>query len=228
MTRMQRTLAQIFLTMILGHFTSTVVLAQSSEGRFGLARLRYSGGGDWYGNETSWSNLLTALSARTSLDCTRKEVTLSLANNEIFGHPLVTLTGHGQVTFSADEAQRLRQYLTGGGFLWIDDDFGMDEFIRPQIKKVFPDLDLVELPLDHPIYHVFYDLKEGLPKVHEHHGGAPHGYGLYHEGRMVLFYSFNTDIGDGLEDPDVHKDPPAKREAALQMAINVVMYALTH
>lgn len=208
---------------------ATQSMGQSApDGRFSMARIRYSGGGDWYGNETSWSNLLTALGTRTTLECLRKESTVSLQNNEIFQHPFVTLSGHGQVTFSADEAQRLRQYLIGGGFLWIDDDFGMDEFIRVQLKKVFPTNDLVELPRDHGIYHSFYDLKQGLPKVHEHHGGSPHGYGLFHEGRMVLFYSFNTDIGDGLEDADVHKDPPGRREEALQMAINVVMYALTH
>jgi len=198
------------------------------DSRFTPARLHYSGGGDWYGNEASWSNLLTGLAQRTSIACARKEAVVTLKSNNIFYYPFVTLTGHGNVTFSDDEAERLKRYLTGGGFLWVDDDFGLDEHLRPALKKVFPGNDLVELPFSHPIYHSLYDFKDGLPKIHEHHGGAPHGYGLFHQGRLVLFYSYNTDIGDGLEDPEVHNDPPAKREAALRMGINVVVYALSH
>jgi hypothetical protein len=199
-----------------------------TDSRFVPARIHYSGGGDWYGNETSWINLLAGLTQRTTLSCVRKEATVSLRSNDIFYYPFVTLTGHGSVTFSDDEAERLRKYLTGGGFLWVDDDFGLDEFIRRGLKKVFPDKELVELPTNHPIFHSFYNLKDGIPKIHEHHGGPGHAYGLYHEGRLVLFYSYNTDIGDGLEDASVHGDPAEKREAALQMAINVVMYALSH
>ena len=205
---------------------NTALADVPTEPKFQLARIRYSGGGDWYGNETSWINLLTGLAQRTTLSVAKKEATVGLRSNDIFYYPLVTLTGHGTVNLSDDEAQRLRQYLAGGGFLWIDDDFGLDESIRPQLKKVFPDAQLVELPADHPIYRSFYELP-GIPKNHEHHGGAPKAFGLYHQGRMVLFYSFNTDIGDGLEDPEVHNDPPEKREACLKMAINVVMYALT-
>jgi hypothetical protein len=196
--------------------------------RFTIARIHYSGGGDWYGDESSWTNLLAGLSSRTTISCMKKEAVVTLKSNTLFYYPFITLTGHGNVTFSDDEAEQLRRYLTGGGFLWVDDDFGLDESFRPAIKRVFPGVELVELPFDHPIYHSVYDFKEGLPKIHEHHGGAPHGYGLYHQGRMVLFYSYNTDIGDGLEDPDIHQDPPAKREAALRMGINVVTYALTH
>lgn len=196
--------------------------------RFILARVRYSGGGDWYGNETSWTNLLQSLSQRSTLICGRKEAVVSLKSNDIFYYPLVTIGGHGSITLSDDETERLRHYLTGGGFLWVDDDFGLDEFIRPALKKVFPDKDLVELPTSHPIYHSVYDLPDGLPKIHEHHGGAPRGYGLFHDGRMIVFYSFNTDIGDGLEDANVHGDSPKKREAALQTAMNIVAYALSH
>ena len=207
---------------------AALVAEVPTSSHFTMARLRYSGGGDWYGNESSWMNLLAGLNNRTTLACERKEVTVSLKSNDIFYYPFVTLTGHGNVTFSEDEAQRLRQYLIGGGFMWVDDDYGLDEFFRPAIKKVFPELDLVELPVSHPIYHGVYDLKDGLPKIHEHHGGPPHGYGLFYQGRMVLYYSYNTDIGDGLEDPEVHGDPAEKRESAMQMGINVVMYALTH
>jgi hypothetical protein len=198
------------------------------EPKFQPARIRYSGGGDWYGNETSWINLLAGLSERTTIACAKKEATVGLRSNDIFYYPFVTLTGHGTVTLSDDEASRLRQYLTGGGFLWIDDDFGLDESIRPALKRVFPDNALVELPADHPIFRSLYEMKDGLPKIHEHHGGAPKAFGIYHQGRLVVFYSHNTDIGDGLEDPEVHGDPPEKREAALKMAMNVVLYALSH
>jgi hypothetical protein len=199
-----------------------------TEPKFQPARIRYSGGGDWYGNESSWINLLAGLTERTTLACAKKEATVSLKSNDIFHYPFVTLTGHGTVVFSDDEASRLRQYLTGGGFLWVDDDFGLDESIRAQLKKVFPDAQLVEIPADHAIFKSLYPFPEGLPKIHEHHGGAPKSYGIYHQGRLVVFYSHNTDIGDGLEDAEVHNDPPQKREAALKMGINVVMYALSH
>lgn len=194
--------------------------------KFQTARIRYSGGGDWYGDETSWINLMAGLAERTTLSTAKKEATVGLRSNDIFYYPLVTLTGHGTVTFSDDEAARLRQYLVGGGFLWVDDDFGMDESIRPALKRVFPETQLVELPPDHPVFHSLYELP-GIPKIHEHAGGAPKALGIYHQGRLVCFYSYNTDIGDGLEDAEVHNDPPEKREAAMKMAINLVMYVLT-
>ena len=197
-----------------------------TEPKFQPARIHYSGGGDWYGDETSFINLLAGLSERTTIACAKKEATVTLRSNDIFYYPLVTITGHGTVTFSDDEAQRLRSYLTGGGFLWIDDDYGIDESIRPALKKVFPEAQLVELPNDHPVFKSFYDLP-GIPKIHEHAGGPPHALGIYWQGRLVCFYSFNTDIGDGLEDADVHNDPPEKREEAMKMAINLVMYVLT-
>jgi hypothetical protein len=197
------------------------------DARFVMARLRYSGGGDWYGNETSWVNLLAALDRRTTLSCARKEATVGLQSNDLFYYPFVTLTGHGTIQLSDDEADRLRRYLVGGGFLWADDDYGLDASLRAALKKVFPEADLVELPRDHAIYRTVYELRDGLPKIHEHAGGPPRGYGLFHEGRMVVFYSHNTDIGDGLEDADVHGDPPEKREAAMKMAINIVIHALS-
>jgi hypothetical protein len=138
------------------------------------------------------------------------------------------MTGHGNVDFSDEEAARLRLYLVSGGFLWADDNYGMDPSFRKALRKVFPESELVELPFSHEIYHIAYDFPQGLPKVHEHDGGPPHGYGIFHEGRLVVFYSFNTDIGDGLEDADVHGDPANVREAAAKMATNIVAYALTH
>lgn len=212
----------LFLILLL---PALAVAELPTDPKFTTARIRYSGGGDWYGNESSWINLLTGLTERTSLACARKEATVSLRSNDIFYYPLVTLTGHGTVTFSDDEAARLRAYLTGGGFLWVDDDFGMDESIRPALKRVFPEALLTELPPDHPVFRSLYDLP-GIPKIHEHAGGAPRAYGIFHQGRLVCFYSYNTDIGDGLEDAEVHNDPPEKREAAMKMAINLVMYVL--
>ncbi|MBI4870069.1 MAG: DUF4159 domain-containing protein [Candidatus Riflebacteria bacterium] len=198
------------------------------DSRFTIGRLHYSGGGDWYANPSSLTNLLRELSSRTTLRAARKEATVTLRSNDVFSYPFLFATGHGNISFSAEEADRLRRYLTSGGFWWVDDNYGMDESLRPALKKLFPDKQLVELPRDHEIYRCFYTLTAGLPKIHEHHGGPPHGYALFHEGRMIVYYSYNTDLGDGLEDPDVHRDPPAKREAALQMALNVVVYALTH
>jgi hypothetical protein len=149
-------------------------------------------------------------------------------DENLFAFPFVYMTGHGKVRFSDEEAARLRHYLVSGGFLWADDNYGMDEHFRREIRKVFPDAELVEVPFDHGIYHIVYDFPAGLPKIHEHHGGPPHGYGIFHDGRLVVFYSYNTDIGDGLEDPEVHRDPPEKRQAAMRMAINIVTHALTH
>ncbi|MFC1513702.1 DUF4159 domain-containing protein, partial [candidate division KSB1 bacterium] len=142
--------------------------------------------------------------------------------------PYIYMTGHGNVKFTDNEAARLKKYLESGGFLHADDNYGMDEFFRREMKKVFPDNEWVELPFNHEIYHCFFDFDEGIPKIHEHDGGPGHGLALFHKGRMVVFYSLNTDLGDGWEDPDVHNDPENVREAALKMGTNVVIYALTH
>jgi hypothetical protein len=146
----------------------------------------------------------------------------------LFTYPFAYMTGHGNVDLSDEEAAKLRLYLASGGFLWADDCYGMDQSFRKAMRKVFPDAELAELPFSHEIYRIVYAFPQGLPKVHEHDGGAPHGYGIIHEGRLVVFYTFNTDIGDGLEDADVHRDPAETREAAMKMALNIVAYALTH
>ncbi len=198
------------------------------DGKWTIARLHYSGGGDWYANPSSLPNLLRELSARTSVRAARKEAVVTLKANDVFAYPLVYATGHGNIGFSPEEADRMRKYLTSGGFWWADDNYGMDESLRRELKKLFPDKQLVELPSTHEIYNAFYKLPQGLPKIHEHHGGPPRGYALFHEGRMIVYYTYNTDIGDGLEDPDVHRDPAEKREAAMKMAINAVLYVLTH
>lgn len=195
---------------------------------FTVAQLKYRGGGDWYANPSSLPNLLAALRDRTGIEVASKPATVSPTDEDLLLHPMIYMTGHGQVSFSDDEAARLREYLERGGFLWADDNYGMDRSFRSEISKVLPGDRLVELPLEHPIYHAFYEFPGGLPKVHEHDGGPPHGYGVFHDGRLVVFYSFNTDIGDGMEDPEVHNDPPEKHEQALRMGVNVVVYALTN
>jgi hypothetical protein len=204
-----------------------LVSAQAA-GEFNIARLKYRGGGDWYSDPTSMPNLLARAKRDLGIETARDEVKLDIMDESLFNHPFAYMTGHGKVRFSDEETARLRVYLTSGGFLWADDNYGMDEHFRGEIRKVFPDEELVELPFSHEIYHVVYDFPNGLPKIHEHHGGPPHGYGIVHEGRLVVFYTFNTDIGDGLEDAGVHDDPPEKREAASRMAVNIVAYALTH
>jgi hypothetical protein len=193
-----------------------------------VGRLKYGGGGDWYANPTSLPNLLHALAERTTIDVAERPVTVSPMDDALLLCPIVHMTGHGRVALSDEEAARLRDYLERGGFLWADDNYGMDRSFRQAIGRVLPEATFVELPFDHEIYHSFYDFPQGLPKIHEHDGGPPHGYGVFHEGRMVIFYSFNTDIGDGMEDEEVHHDPPEKHEAALRMGVNVVVYALSN
>lgn len=196
--------------------------------RFAIGRVQYTGGGDWYSNPSSLPNIQKQLSERVGIPTEGEERRVSLLDPNLFETPFLYINGHGTVTFSDEEAERLRRYLESGGFLWADDNYGMDESFRPQMRKVFPDAEWVDLPFDHEIYHCFYDFPGGIPKIHEHHGGPAHGLGLFHDGRLVVYYSYNTDIGDGTEDVGVHDDPADKREAAMQMAMNVVVYALSH
>jgi len=214
--------------VLAGLILVTIVVTGAVPRGVTVAQVKYRGGGDWYANPTALPNLLTALRARTEIEVAERPATVSLDDEELFLYPIIHMTGHGRVTFAPDEAVNLRSYLERGGFLWADDNYGMDQYFRAEIQKVLPDDPLVELPHDHDIYHSFYDFTSGLPKIHEHDGGPPHGYGIYHDGRLVVFYSFNTDIGDGMEDSEVHNDPPEKREAALRMGVNILVYALTH
>jgi hypothetical protein len=199
------------------------------DGAFRIARLKYAGGGDWYSNPSSLPNLMKALGMRTSIPiATTEEARVDPLSEDLFNYPLVYMNGHGTVYFSPEVAQRLRTYLDSGGFLWADDNYGMDKSFREEIKKVFPDRQMIEVPFSNEIYHCFYDFPAGLPKIHKHDGKPPQGFGIFDGGRLVVFYTYETDIGDGLEDPDVHHDPPEKREAALRFAINLVNYVMTH
>ncbi len=193
-----------------------------------LARVKYGGGGDWYNDPSIIPNLAREMTRRTSLVVSEEEAIVELGSEELFNHPFIFLTGHGNIKLSDREVRNLRIYLTSGGFLYADDDYGMDQAFRREMERVFPGAQLVELEFDHQIYHILYDFPQGLPKIHKHDEQPPQGFGILHEGRLVLFYTYETNIADGWADPDVHGDPPGKREEAFRMGINIVLYALTH
>jgi hypothetical protein len=189
-----------------------------------LAVLKYNGGGDWYANPTSLTNLSEFCNRELKTSFDPDYATVEVGSADLFNYPFVHMTGHGNVVFSDADAQNLRNYLLAGGFLHIDDNYGMDPFVRLAMKKVFPELELVELPFEHEIYHQEFSFPKGLPKVHKHDEKAPQGYGLIWEGRLVCFYTYETDLGDGWEDWEVHKDPEELRTLALQMGANIISY----
>lgn len=189
-----------------------------------LALLVYGGGGDWYANPTSLKNLAIFCNQQLKTNFAVQEAQVEAGSPEIFNYPFVHMTGHGRWTLTDAEAQNLRKYLESGGFLHIDDNYGLDEYVRPALKKVFPELSLVELPFSHPVYHQKFSFNSGLPKIHEHDNTPPKGYGLIYKGRLVCFYTCETDLGDGWEDPEVHNDPPEKRLQALRMGANIIQY----
>ncbi len=189
-----------------------------------IALLKYNGGGDWYANPTSLPNLAEFCNKQLDININTDPPTVEVGSPDIFNYPFIHMTGHGNVVFSAEEAQNLRTYLIAGGFLHVDDNFGMDPYIRPALKKVFPELDLIELPFSHPIFHQRYDFKNGLPKIHEHDNKPPQAFGLFWEGRLVCLYTYECDLGDGWEDADVHKDPEEVRMKALQMGANIIQF----
>jgi len=192
-----------------------------------IALLKYSGGGDWYANlETSLPNLIEFCNMNLKTNINKEQATVEVGSPDIFNYPLIHMTGHGNVLFNAQESENLRNYLMAGGFLHISDNYGMDKFIRPQLKKIFPELELVELPFSHPIYHQKYDFPNGLPKIHEHENKSPQGFGLIYQGRLVCFYDFECDLGDGWESFEVHKDSPEARQKALKMGANIIQYVL--
>jgi hypothetical protein len=192
-----------------------------------LARLKYNGGGDWYGDRTALTNLIKFCNTNLHTNFDAEEETVDAGSAELFNYPYIFMTGHGNVVFSDLEIRNLRNYLTGGGFLHICDNYGLDQFIRPQMKKVFPELEFVELPLNHPIYHQKYEFPNGLPKVHEHDNKRAQGFGLIYKGRLVCFYDYQCDLGNGWEDYGTYAgDSQETRLKALKMGANLVQYAL--
>lgn len=210
-------------------FTSLLlfIFAVPGQAQLKIAKLKYNGGGDWYANKTALPNLIRFGNKELGMDLVTEEDPVEVGSKDLFNYPYVYMTGHGNVVFSADEATNLRNYLIGGGFLHIDDNYGLDKFVRLELKKVFPELELIELPFTHPIYHQKFDFPKGLPKIHEHDGKPPVGLGLIYQGRLVLFYSFECDLGNGWEDARVHNDPEAKRQEALRMGANILSYCFT-
>ncbi len=211
-----------FLSILL-ILVSTLVQAQEIR----IAKLKYDGGGDWYANKTALPNLIEFCNQQLNTRIKNEEDIVEVGSPDLFSYPYVYMTGHGNVRLSDSQAENLRTYLTGGGFLHIDDNFGLDPFVRLEMKKVFPELDFVELPFEHPIYNQKYKFKTGLPKIHEHDGKPAQGFGLIYEGRLVCYYTYECDLGNGWEDQIIYNDPESLRQLALQMGANIISYAFT-
>jgi hypothetical protein len=207
----------LFFLLFLSFFTQ--VTAQE------LAVLKYNGGGDWYANPTALPNLIDFTNANCHTKIDRNPKSVAVSSEDLFNYPIVFMTGHGNVFFSEEEAKNLREYLISGGFLHISDNYGLDAYIRRELKKVFPNLELKEIPKNHPIYNQIFLFPNGLPKIHEHDNKAPQGFGLFYEGRLICFYDYESDLSDGWENQVVHNDPAEVREKALKMGANLIIYA---
>ena len=192
-----------------------------------IARLKYDGGGDWYANKTALINLISFTNENTNTNLFKNEEYVDAGSADLFLYPYVYMTGHGNVSFNPVQSGNLKKYLTSGGFLHIDDNYGLDPFIQLEIKKIFPNKDWVELPFDHEIYHQYYNFDSGLPKIHQHDGKPPQGFGIFHQGKLVVFYTYECDLGNGWEDASVHNDPAELRLQALQMGANIICYAFS-
>jgi len=195
---------------------------------FQIVRVKYNGGGDWYNDPSAEVNLLNFIAKNTKIRVIPEYKFVEIGSENLFSYPFLFLTGHGNISLSDFEVKRLRDYLLNGGFLYIDDDYGLDQSIRREMKKVFPDKDFIELPFSHPIYHCLYDFPNGPPKTHEHDDKPPQGFGIFHEGRLIVYYTYESNPSDGWADPEVHKDPEEKRLEALKFGANIVMYVLTN
>jgi hypothetical protein len=220
-TQMRSRFALLLLLPVL-----TLSNQRESRASLTIGRLHYEGGGDWYANPSSLPNLAKAISDRTAMNVVGTEKVVTLNSEDLWSVPFLHMTGHGNVHFSDSDLRTLRLWLEQGGFLHADDNYGMDESIRRELARLFPDHPLVEVPLDHPVYHLVYDFPRGIPKIHEHDGKPAQGFGIFLNGRLAVFYSYQSDLGDGWEDPEVHHDPPEKHEAALRMGVNLFAYAV--
>ncbi len=213
-----------FVSIFLLVFTGSLCLAGETE--FTIARIKYGGGGDWYSNPTSIPNLLAFIERETGIETAGEEAVLELSSPHLFNYPYLYINGHGNIRFTEREVQQLRKYLFSGGFLHADDNYGMDESFRREMKRVLPESEFVELPFNHPIYGSHFRMPDGPPKIHEHDAKPAQGLGLLLDGRLVAYYTYQSDLGDGWEDPDVHNDPQEKRLAALRMGTNIVVWRL--
>lgn len=202
-------------------------LVQAQQEQMKMAKLAYNGGGDWYANKTALPNLSKFCNEELNTSFDEANYSVEIGDPELFNYSFIYMTGHGNVDFTPSEAENLRKYLISGGFLHIDDNYGLDPYVRLEMKKVFPELEFIELPFDHEIYNQKFSFDKGLPKIHQHDNKPPQGFGLIYEGKLVCFYSYESDLGNGWEDQRVHNDPPSKRLEALRMGANIVSYAFT-
>jgi len=223
-------ISKVLIVCLTSCFAVELSLSQSQPvaSSFKIARLKYSGGGDWYNDPNEEVNLLNFIRQNTNIDVSPKYEFVEILSENFFSYPFIFMTGHGNINFTEEEARRLRRYLEAGGFLYADDDYGMDKAFRREIKKVFPDQDLVELPFSYGLYHCHFDFPNGPPKTHEHDGKPPQGFGLFHKGRLVVYYTYESNPSDGWNDPSVHNDPEAKHQEALRFGTNIVVWALTN
>ncbi len=214
--------AALVIAIVVSIITSAFVFPPT----YKFAVLKYNGGGDWYANPTAMTNLIKFCNQKMGMNINLEYDYVEVGSAALFTYPFVHMTGHGNVVFNNQEAENMRNYLVSGGFLHISDNYGMDKFVRSEFKKVLPNAEWVSLPYSHPVFHQKFEFKNGLPKIHEHDGKAPEALGLFHEGRLVVFYDLECDLGDGWEDPEVHNDPEETRQKALQMGANLVSFAL--
>lgn len=217
-----------FQLFIVCFFVAIPIIVHAQEFKsFKIARLKYRGGGDWYNDPSSLTNLIKYTKKHVPIDINIEYDDVAIGSRDLFNYPWAFITGHGNISLNDAEAQNLREYLDNGGFLYIDDDYGFDTYIRKAIKKVFPDEKFVELPFSHPIYHQVFQFPDGLPKIQKHNGKRPQGFAIFRNGRMVIYYTYETDLGDGWADQDEHDDPEWKRIEALKMGVNLLVYTLT-
>lgn len=214
------------LLVLCGAFCCVFAADRAPAGTVGIARLRYGGGGDWYNDPEAEGNLLREFAARTGWAVDTQKVAVAANDDDLFAHPFLFLTGHGEISFTRREAERLRRFLTSGGFIYADDDYGMDRSFRSEIARVLPGSQLVELPQDHPLFACFYDLRTGLPKIHRHDDGRPQAFGVILDGRLAVLYTYESNVSDGWT--PAYNDPPEKREEAFRMGVNILWYALTN
>jgi hypothetical protein len=215
------------LFLILFVIVSGQYLFSQDEGAFQIARLKYAGGGDWYNGQTEEPNVLNFVQQNTNIKVKAEYTWVDISSDAIFSYPFLFMTGHGNIVFTKDEETRLRKYCEAGGFLYADDDYGMDKSFRIEMKKVFPDKELVELPFNYGLYSDMYNFPNGVPKTHEHNGKPPQGFGIFINGRLAVYYTYESNPSDGWDDPDVHGDPPDKRLEALKFGVNLIVWALS-
>lgn len=216
------------LLLIINIIIATQYLFPQNECAFQIARLKYSGGGDWYNGQTEEPNVLEFVKQNTNIKVKAEYTWVDVSSDAIFSYPFIFMTGHGNIVFSTDEADRLRKYCEAGGFLYADDDYGMDKAFRREIKKIFPDEELVELPFNYLMYNDMYNFANGVPKTHYHNGKPPQGFGIFIKGRLAVYYTYESNPSDGWDDSDVHADPPDKRLEALKFGVNLIVWALSN